>query len=125
VLETATVTVTLPVVDLARARAYYSEKLGLEPVREVDGGLFYEGEGRSGFLLFSSGGRACGQHTQAAWLVKNIADCVAELRRRGVVFEEYDLPGLRTIDGIADLGYERSAWFRDSEGNLLAIGELA
>jgi hypothetical protein len=59
-----------------------------------------------------------------AWFVKDIADTVAELRRRGVRFEEYDFPGLKTVDGIADLGYEKSAWFRDSEGNLLALGEL-
>ena len=50
---------------------------------------------------------------------------IAELRRRGVRFEAYDFPGLKTIDGIADLGYEKSAWFRDSEGNLLALGQLA
>jgi hypothetical protein len=60
-----------------------------------------------------------------AWFVEDIVASVAQLRSRGVRFEEYDVPGLRTIDGIADLGYERSAWIRDSEGNLLALGQLA
>jgi predicted enzyme related to lactoylglutathione lyase len=124
-LNTATPKAALPVEDLGRARAYYEEKLGLTPTREVEGALFYEGSGTSGFLLFPTGGRPSGQHTQMAWFVTDIAGTVAELKRRGVQFEQYDFPGLRTIDGIADLGYEKSAWFRDSEGNLLALGELA
>ena len=124
-LHTATPKAALPVEDVARARAFYQEKLGLTPSREVEGALFYEGSGSSGFLLFPTGGRPSGQHTQMAWFVKDIAATVAELKRRGVRFEEYDFPGLQTIDGIADLGYEKSAWFRDSEGNLLALGELA
>jgi predicted enzyme related to lactoylglutathione lyase len=124
VLKTATPKAALPVEDLARARTFYEEKLGLTPSREVEGALFYEGSGNSGFLLFPTGGRPSGQHTQMAWFVKDIAATVAELKRRGVRFEDYDFPGLKTIDGIADLGYEKSAWFRDSEGNLLALGEL-
>src|SRR5438270_5661911 len=123
-LNTAVVKAALPVEDLARARAFYAEKLGLTPTREVEGALFYAGNGNSGFLLFPTGGRPSGQHTQLAWFVKDIAATVAELRSRGVNFEEYDFPGLKTIDGIADLGYEKSAWFRDSEGNLLALGQL-
>jgi predicted enzyme related to lactoylglutathione lyase len=125
VLNTATPKAALPVENLGRARTFYQEKLGLTPSRAVDGALFYEGSGNSGFLLFPTGGRPSGQHTQMAWFVKDIAQTVAELKRRGVRIEEYDVPGLKTIDGIADLGYEKSAWFRDSEGNLLALGELA
>jgi catechol 2,3-dioxygenase-like lactoylglutathione lyase family enzyme len=123
-LKTATPKAALPVEDLARAKAYYRDKLGLEPTREVEGALFYEGSDNSGFLLFPTSGRPSGQHTQMAWFVTDIAATVAELKRRGVRFEEYDFPGLKTIDGVADLGYEKSAWFRDSEGNLLALGQL-
>ena len=123
-LKTATPKTALPVEDLARAKAYYRDKLGLEPTREVEGALFYEGSGNSGFLLFPTSGRPSGQHTQMAWFVTDIVATVAELKRRGVRFEEYDFPGLKTIDGVADLGYEKSAWFRDSEGNLLALGQL-
>ena len=115
---------TLPVEDLVRARAFYAEKLGLRPAREVAGALFYDGDGATGFLLFLSGGRPSGQHTQMSWFVKDIVYTVAKLKSRGVRFEEYDFPGLRTNHGIADLGYQRAAWFRDSEGNLLALGQL-
>jgi len=123
-LKTATPKAALPVEDLVRAKAFYQQKLGLTPTREVEGALFYEGSGNSGFLLFPTSGRPSGQHTQMAWFVTDIAATVAELKRRGVRFEEYDFPGLKTIDGVADLGYEKSAWFRDSEGNLLALGQL-
>jgi len=123
-LNTAIATTTLPVEDLARARAFYAEKLGLRPTREFEGAaLFYEGSYSSGFLLFPSGARPSG-HTQMAWFVKDIVASVAKLKSRGVVFEEYDFPGLKTNHGIADLGYEKAAWFRDSEGNLLALGQL-
>jgi predicted enzyme related to lactoylglutathione lyase len=123
-LRSATPKAALPVEDLGRARSFYQEKLGLTPSREVEGALFYQGSDNSGFLLFPTGGRPSGQHTQMAWFVDDIAATVAELKRRGVHFEDYDFPGLRTVDGIADLGYEKSAWFHDSEGNLLALGEL-
>jgi catechol 2,3-dioxygenase-like lactoylglutathione lyase family enzyme len=120
----------LPAEDLERARAFYAEKLGLEPVEERPGGLRYEcGGGR--FSLFESTGAASGDHTQMGWEVDDIEATVADLRSRGVVFEEYDLPGLKTVDGIADIegNYpskgtgERGAWFRDSEGNMLGIGQ--
>jgi catechol 2,3-dioxygenase-like lactoylglutathione lyase family enzyme len=123
VLKAAIPKAALPVKDLARAKAFYEEKLGLSPARELEGALFYEGTG-GGFLLFPTGGRPSGQHTQMAWFVADIVASVAELKRRGVRFEDYDVPGLKTIGGIADLGYEKSAWFHDSEGNLLAVGEL-
>jgi catechol 2,3-dioxygenase-like lactoylglutathione lyase family enzyme len=123
-LNTAIAKTTLPVEDLARAKTFYAEKLGLRPTREVEGTLFYEGDGDTGFLLFLSVGRASGQHTQMSWFVKDIVYTVAKLKGRGVHFEEYDFPGLKTNHGIADLGYEKAAWFRDSEGNLLALGQL-
>ena len=115
---------------LDRARAFYSQKLGLEPVEEREGGLRYECA--SGvFVLFASGGAASGDHTQIAFEVDDIEAVVAELRAKGVVFEEVDVPGLRTVDGIADIdgNYpskgvgERGAWFHDSEGNLLGVGQ--
>lgn len=121
----------LPAQDLERARAFYAEKLGLEPVEERPGGLRYL-SGSGEFALFQSTGRASGEHTQMGWEVDDIDATVGELRARGVVFEEYDLPGLETVDGIAYIegNYpskgtgERAAWFRDSEGNMLGIGEI-
>jgi catechol 2,3-dioxygenase-like lactoylglutathione lyase family enzyme len=129
-LANAYVATRLPVKDLERARRFYSEKLGLEPVEERPGGLRYQCRGGS-FALFESAGSAAGTHTQMAWEVDDIEAIVAALRARGVVFEEYDAPGLTTIDGVADIdgNYpskgigERGGWFRDSEGNLLGLGQ--
>jgi predicted enzyme related to lactoylglutathione lyase len=124
----------LPAQDLERARAFYAEKLGLEPVEERPGGLRYRC-GTTVFSLFASTGASSGQHTQVGWAVDDIEAAVAELRARGLVFEEYDLPGMKTVDGIADIADiagaypsdggigERAAWFRDSEGNLIGMGQ--
>lgn len=128
--ENAEVSTRLPAQDLERARAFYSEKLGLEPVEEREGGLRYRC-GNCCFSVFQSAGRVSGDHTQMAFEVDEIESVVADLRRRGVVFEEVDVPGLRTVTGIADIegNYpskgvgERAAWFRDSEGNLLGVGQ--
>src|SRR5207249_11650604 len=124
-LRSANAKAALPVEDLARARAFYEEKLGLTPSREVEGALFYEGSGDSGFLLFPTGGRPSGQHTQMAWFVKDIAATVADLRSRRVRSAEYDFPGRKPVGGIAALGYEKSACSRDSAGSLLALGHPA
>ena len=129
-LAESDVATRLPAQDLERARRFYAEKLGLEPVEERPGGLLYRC-GRGTFALFQSAGTAAGTHTQMGWEVADIAATVAALRSRGVVFEEYDLPGLETHDGIAEIqgNYpskgtgEYGAWFRDSEGNLLGIGQ--
>jgi catechol 2,3-dioxygenase-like lactoylglutathione lyase family enzyme len=121
----------LPARDLDRARAFYREKLGLEPAEERPGGLRYEAAGGTTFVLFLSAGVASGEHTQMAWEVDDLDTVVADLRARGVTFEDVDLPGMRTVDGIAlvEGNYpsagtaERGAWFRDSEGNLLGVGQ--
>jgi len=129
-LARSPVATRLPAQDLERARRWYADKLGLEPAEEREGGLRYECGGVA-FALFESTGAPSGGHTQMGWEVPDIDAAVAELRARGVVFEEYDLPGLTTVDGIADIdgNYpskgtgERGAWFRDSEGNLLGVGQ--
>ena len=130
-LGRAAVATRLPAQHLERARRFYAEKLGLEPVEERPGGLRYRcasGE----FVLFESAGAPSGEHTQMAWEVDDIEVTVRQLRERGVVFEEFDIPGLRTVEGIASVegNYpskggigERAAWFRDSEGNLHGVGQ--
>jgi len=130
-LRDSDIATRLPAQDLERAKAFYAEKLGLQPVEERPGGVRYEC--RSGrFSLFESSGRSSGTHTQMAFEVDDIEAVVGDLRSRGVTFEDVDVPGLRTVDGIADVegNYpsaggigERAAWFRDSEGNLLGIGQ--
>jgi catechol 2,3-dioxygenase-like lactoylglutathione lyase family enzyme len=130
-LEQSNVSTRIPAKDLERARAFYAEKLGLTPSEERPGGLRYRC-GNGWFSLFQSTGAASGAHTQMAWEVDDLRATVDQLRARGVVFEEYDLAGLRTVDGIAEVAGnypssgglgERAAWFRDSEGNLFGIGE--
>jgi catechol 2,3-dioxygenase-like lactoylglutathione lyase family enzyme len=129
-LHDGEVATRLPARDLERAKAFYREKLGLEPIEERPGGARYRC-GNSYFALFQSAGAPSGTHTQMGWEVKDIEATVAELRRRGVAFEEYDLPGFKTVNGIADIAGnypskgsgERAAWFYDSEGNLLGIGQ--
>ena len=131
ILARGRVATRLPAQDLDRARRFYAEQLGLEPVDERPGGLLYRCGGTD-FALFQSAGASPGTFTQMGWEVDDIETVVSQLRQRGVVFEEVHLPGFRTENGIADIdgNYpsknargERAAWFRDSEGNLLGIGE--
>ncbi|HEV3471698.1 MAG TPA: VOC family protein [Actinomycetota bacterium] len=121
-LDRSDVLATIPAQDLARARSYYSEKLRLDPVEESPEGLRYRC-GNGVFLLFESSGAASGNHTQLGWDVEDVEAAVEELRSRGVVFEEYDFPDLKTVNGIAEIGGEKGAWFKDTEGNLLSIGQ--
>ena len=130
-LKDGRVATRLPAQDLGRARKFYAEKLGLEPSEERPGGLLYRAGGCE-FALFESAGASPGSFTQMGWEVDDIVATVAELRARAVVFEEVDLPGLKTVDGIAEVSGnypskggrgERAAWFRDSEGNMLGIGQ--
>jgi catechol 2,3-dioxygenase-like lactoylglutathione lyase family enzyme len=129
-LEESEVATRLPARDLNRARKFYSEKLGLDPIEERPGGLRYRSN-NSFFVLFESAGEASRTHTQMGWEVTDIKAIVAALKARGVVFEEYDLPGLKTTNGIAEIAGnypskgvgEKGAWFKDSEGNLLGIGQ--
>src|SRR5436305_14360516 len=129
-LANAKVATRLPAKDLDRARAFYSEKLGLEPVEQREGGRRYVCAAGA-FAIFVSAGTQSGTHTQMGWEVEDIEATVRELRLRGGAFEEYALPGLKTVDGIAEIAGnyaskgigERGAWFRDSEGNLLGIGQ--
>ena len=112
---------TLPAGDLERAKRFYNEKLGLSPESEAPGGIFYRcGEGTR-FLVFPSGGTSSGAHTQLGWAVDDIEAEVADLKARGVVFEEYDTPYLKTVDSVATTGPIKAAWFKDSEGNLLGL----
>jgi len=115
---------TLPAADLERAKRFYTEKLGLTPESEAPGGIFYRCGADTRFLVFPSGGTASGQHTQMSWVVDNIESEVAALKARGVVFEEYDTPSLKTVNSVAAVGPIKVAWFQDSEGNLLGVSQF-
>jgi predicted enzyme related to lactoylglutathione lyase len=114
---------TLPAQDIKRARKFYEEKLGLKVDREApDGGLMFR-TGNTGFLVFPSSGKPSGDHTQLGLEVEDIVAAVSELKKSGVNPEEYDLPGFKTEGGILKMGDGKAAWFKDSEGNLLSLGE--
>jgi catechol 2,3-dioxygenase-like lactoylglutathione lyase family enzyme len=122
-LSKARVAATLPAKDIARAKAFY-EKLGFKPAQEMpDQGVIYECAQGTGFLVFPSYGEASGSHTQINFEVPDVEAEVKDLRGRGVKFEEYDLPGFKTNNGIAEIAGIKGAWFKDTEGNLIAIGQ--
>ena len=114
----------LPAQDLERAKAFYRDKVGLTPTQERDpmGGVLFELSGGTGFAVFLSSGKPSGTHTQMALEVEDLDATVKDLQTRGIKFEEYDSPGLKTKNGIADIAGTKVAWFKDSEGNLVAIG---
>lgn len=123
-LEHSDIHPTIPAVDLGRARAWYADKLGLNSTLEFPGAVRYHVGENSGFLLFAAATAGTSEHQVAAWVVQDLQTEVAELRARGVAFEEYDSPGLRTVDGIATTPAGRGAWFKDSEGNVLTMMQL-
>jgi predicted enzyme related to lactoylglutathione lyase len=111
----------LPATDLERARRFYEEKVGLVPREAIAGGVVYECGQGSWIFLYVSGGAGTSKASQAFWQVADVEAEVRDLRARGVSFLDYDLPGIRTVDGIATMGNTKGAWFRDSEGNILAL----
>lgn len=114
---------TIPVTDMDRAKRWYDEKLGLKPTRENEAGNLYETGGGTGFFLYPTSNAGKAPNTLMSFEANDIVADVRALKQRGVVFEEYDMPGLKTVDSIATVGSLRGAWFKDSEGNILAIGE--
>jgi catechol 2,3-dioxygenase-like lactoylglutathione lyase family enzyme len=116
------VVASMPAADIERARRFYSEKLGLKPVQipVPDGALFEAGNGSQLYLYQRGPTKA--DHTAATFTVENIEQVVDQLTSRGVVFEQYDMGELKTdARGIATFGPSKSAWFKDSEGNILGI----
>lgn len=112
----------LPAKDIARARDYYRDVLGLEPSEELDEeNLVYRCGNGTAFLLYQTENAGSAKNTQMGWGTKDIESEVEELRGRGVVFEEYDFPGLKTENGIASTPAGKAAWFTDSEGNILNV----
>jgi len=111
----------LPAADVARAREFYEGKLGFKPGTEVADGVAYESAGGTACFLYPTPNAGTSKASQAFWQVEDIEREVAELKARGVAFEEYDMPGMKTKSGIADMGGTRGAWFKDTEGNILAL----
>jgi catechol 2,3-dioxygenase-like lactoylglutathione lyase family enzyme len=116
---------TIPVRDPARSRDFYEGSLGLKLKQEMtDGGIEYEcGGGTSLFTYPTEENAGKSPATLASFEVDDAPAAVGELRGKGVTFEEYDMPGLKTVEGIAELAGSRGAWFKDPDGNILAVFE--
>lgn len=111
----------LAAVDLGRARRFYEERLGLTGVEEVKGLWIFKGPNGSRFCLFASPFAGTAKNAVMGWETFDIATEVQQLKSRGVDFEEYDLPNFKTINSIVDSPSGRSAWFKDTEGNMLGL----
>ncbi len=123
-LNQARVMPTIPVVDLERAMKFYGDRLGLKPAgTATPDGIMYECGGGTRVFLFPRAPTKA-DHTVASFVVDDLEAVVKALRARGIVFEEYDFPGLATVNGIATLHTEKAAWFKDSEGNVIAVSQF-
>jgi predicted enzyme related to lactoylglutathione lyase len=111
----------LPAKDVERARRFYEEKLGFKPKEEVEGGVVYEFAKGTACFLYPTPNAGTSKASQAFWQVDDIEREVAELKKRGVKFEEYDMPDMKGKNSIYAGGGAKAAWFKDSEGNILAV----
>jgi predicted enzyme related to lactoylglutathione lyase len=125
-LNDGKVTANIPAGDLKRARAFYSDKLGLTPSAEIEAAalLVYTTTGGTTFSIYETQYAGLAGHTIAQWHVDDIEAEVRDLQAKGITFEQYDMPGVEWNDGIASLGgMGKAAWFKDSEGNILCLDD--
>jgi predicted enzyme related to lactoylglutathione lyase len=125
-LSNAMVSVTMPAVDLKRARKFYEEKIGLKVVKEDPSpGILLEAGGGSKMYIYQRSATKA-DHTIAQFNVKDVEAEVKALKAKGVKFEEYDMPsmGIKTVNGIAKMDKFVGAWFKDTEGNILGISNM-
>jgi predicted enzyme related to lactoylglutathione lyase len=124
-LDEATVTANIPAADLARARAFYEDKLGLTSYQEMEGVmLLYRTTTGSAFSVYQTEYAGQAGHTIAQWHVPDVDATVRDLRAKDVAFEHYDLPGAEWDGDVASMGgMGKAAWFRDSENNILCIDD--
>lgn len=123
-LAAAPMTTILPVRDLPRARQFYEQSLGLHALgAQPDGKFVFQCANGALLALFPKAEGTKAEHTAVSFEVHDIATVIAELKERGVMFHDYDLPGFRTVNHVCVLGSERAAWFSDPEGNILCVHE--
>jgi len=114
----------IPAKDLERARRFYEGKIGLKPKDVAAGGVYYEFAGGTACFLYPSAHAGTSKASQAFWDVDDVERVVRELEKRGVQFEDYDMPGLKTVNHILEDGDAKAAWFKDSEGNIMALVQV-
>ena len=115
----------LPAADMARARRFYEVTLGLKPGAELQGGVTYTFGGGTGAFLYPTPNAGTSKASQAFWQVDDIEREVADMKHRGVVFEHYDVPGEKSPSGVITAGGAKAIWFKDTEGNILALIQSA
>ena len=121
-LQSAPIRAYIPASNVSRARKFYEEIVGLKPREEYAGGVIYECGGAEVFL-YPTPNAGTSKASQAYWQVGDVEAEVAELKARGVKFEEYDMPGGPMKNSIATGGGAKTAWFKDTEGNILAVSQ--
>jgi len=113
----------IPVADVQRARKFYEEKVGLKPKETYAGGVIYECGNGSRAFMYPTPGAGTSKASTLFWAVDDVEAEVAELKGRGVQFEEYNAPGIKTENSISNAGGAKTAWFKDTEGNILAVSQ--
>jgi len=121
-LRNAPIRAYIPATNITRARKFYEEIVGLQAKEEYAGGVVYECGG-TGVFLYPTPNAGTSKASQAFWQVNDVEAEVAELKVRGVKFEEYDMPGGKMKNGIMTGGGAKTAWFKDTEGNILAVSQ--
>ena len=121
-LSNAPIRAYIPVSNVARAREFYEDKVGLRPKEEYAGGVIYECGGAQVFM-YPTSNAGTSKASQAFWQVADVEAEVADLKARGVKFEEYDFPGVTMKNSIVTAGGAKTAWFKDTEGNILAVSQ--
>jgi predicted enzyme related to lactoylglutathione lyase len=111
----------IPAKDVKRARAFYEQKLGFKPKEESAEGVVYEFADGTECFMYPTPNAGTSRASQAFWQVEDIEREVAELKAKGVELEHYDMPGEKSADGIITAGGARAAWFKDTEGNIMAL----
>jgi predicted enzyme related to lactoylglutathione lyase len=121
-LRNAPIRAYIPVSNVSRARKFYEDIVGLKPREEYAGGVTYECGGTEVFM-YPTPNAGTSKASQAFWQVDDVEAEVADLKARGVKFEEYDMPGITMKNSIATGGGAKTAWFKDTEGNILAVSQ--
>ena len=123
-LTNAAIHPTLPVTDMGRARKFYEGTLGLKVFQtDLSPGIQFQAGESTTFYVYQRGATKA-EHISISFTVKDVETSVKELKAKGVTFEEYDLPGMKTVDSIATMGGVKGAWFKDTEGNTLAVTDM-
>ena len=116
---------TIPAANMDRAMRWYEEKLGFKPIRTTPEAAIYQAGDGTQFAIYPTPNAGKAPQTVMGFNTPDLEAEVRDLKARGVVFEDYDYPDLKTVNSIASMGEVRSAWFKDCEGNILGIVEFS